>query len=73
MHTSILFAQQVTAREYKKPASERNSAEYAMKRKEQSGSLPSFLSLSYNSVSPEFFNFEGAQYLIAKNQFRQPM
>jgi hypothetical protein len=44
MHTSILFAKQVTAREYKKPASERNSSEYAMKRKEQFG-FPAFLPL----------------------------
>jgi hypothetical protein len=61
MHTSILFAKQVTAREYKKPASERNSSEYAMKRKEKFG-FPAFLPLSVLQVcEPEFLNFEGAQ------------
>ncbi len=54
MHTSILFAEQVTASEYKKPASERNSSEYAMKRKEQFG-FPAFLPLSVLQLcEPEF-------------------
>jgi hypothetical protein len=49
----------VTAREYKKPASEWNSSEYAMKRKEQ--------------FKPILLNVYGAPELIPRNEFRQPM
>jgi hypothetical protein len=59
MHSSIRFAKQVTAREYKKPASEWNSSEYAMKRKEQ--------------FKPVLLNVYGAPELIPMNEFRQPM